>query len=52
MNVLDGHIIQLLIIVITSTMVIMAVTGTIVQSVMKIMDKKKNKKQEGGVVNE
>ncbi|MGL5066790.1 MAG: CidA/LrgA family protein [Sarcina sp.] len=52
MNVLDGHIIQLLIIVITSTMVIMAVTGTIVQIVMKIVDKKKNKKQEGGALNE
>ncbi|MGL4760300.1 MAG: CidA/LrgA family protein [Sarcina sp.] len=52
MNVLDGHIIQLLIIVITSTMVIMAVTGTIVQIVMKIVDKKKNKKQEGGAINE
>ncbi|WP_297517427.1 CidA/LrgA family protein [uncultured Clostridium sp.] len=52
MNVLDGYIIQLLIIVITSTMVIMAVTGTIVQSVMKLMDKKKNKKQEGGAINE
>lgn len=51
MNVLDGHIIQLLIIVVTSTMVIMAVTGTIVQTVMKLMDKKKNK-QEGGAINE
>lgn len=52
MNVLDGHIIQLLVIVVTSTMVIMAVTGTIVQTVMKIMDKKKNNKQEGGAINE
>ncbi|MGL4655979.1 MAG: CidA/LrgA family protein [Sarcina sp.] len=51
MNVLDGHIIQLLIIVVTSTMVIMAATGTIVQTVMKLMDKKKNK-QEGGAINE
>ena len=40
MDVLNGHIIQLLIIVITSTMVIMAVTGVVVESVMKIMDKK------------
>ncbi|MGL4453344.1 MAG: CidA/LrgA family protein [Sarcina sp.] len=51
MNVLDGHIIQLLIIVVTSTMVIMAATGTIVQTVMKLMNKKKNK-QEGGAINE
>ncbi|MGL4740748.1 MAG: CidA/LrgA family protein [Sarcina sp.] len=45
MNVLEGNITKLLIIVITSTIVIMAVTGLIVQNVMKIMDKKKSKKE-------
>lgn len=47
MNVLNGNITKLLIIVVTSTMVIMAVTGTIVQTVMKLMNKKKVKKEEG-----
>ncbi|MGL5821204.1 MAG: CidA/LrgA family protein [Sarcina sp.] len=49
MNVLEGNIIKLLIIVITSTMVIMAVTGLIVQNVMKIMDKRKTKKEGGAI---
>ncbi|MGL5634393.1 MAG: CidA/LrgA family protein [Sarcina sp.] len=49
MNVLEGNIIKLLIIVITSTMVIMAVTGLIVQNVMKIMDKRKAKKEGGAI---
>ncbi|MGL4991224.1 MAG: CidA/LrgA family protein [Sarcina sp.] len=48
MNVLQGNIIKLLIIVITSTMLIMAVTGTIVQTVMKLT----NKKKQGGSNNE
>ena len=46
MNVLNGNITKLLIVVITSTMVIMAVTGTIVQAVMKLMDKKKKNNKE------
>lgn len=41
---LKGNIINLLIIVITSTMVIMASTGIIVQFVMKLMNKNKEKK--------
>lgn len=41
---LKGNIINLLIIVITSTMVIMASTGIIVQFVMKLMNKNKGKK--------
>lgn len=48
MNVLQGNILKLLIIVITSTMLIMAVTGTIVQTVMKLT----NKKKQGGSNNE
>lgn len=49
MNVLQGNITKLIIIVVTSTIVIMISTGTIVQTVMKIMDKKKNKKQGDGL---
>lgn len=49
MNVLKGNITNLLIIVITSTMLIMAVTGITVELVMKTMNKKKN---QGGHTNE
>lgn len=41
---LEGNITKLLIIVVTSTMVIMASTGIIVQFVMKLMNKNKGKK--------
>lgn len=43
MNVLQGNILKLLLIVITSTIVIMISSGSIVQLVMKLMNKKEKK---------